>query len=106
MIYEHVIELAVKYLEETFAEGKRADLPGMLMYVDAHDHIVMERDEVNEVLNRCPRVAAQRADGRIVFVHAPGDREIREDDMCRNIAMYHDDFAAMARRLEGRSRTD
>lgn len=106
MIYEDVIELAVKYLEETFAEGKRADLPRMLMYVDAHDHIVMERDEVNEVLKRRPSVAVERTDGRIIFVHAAGDREIGEDDMRRNVAMYHDDFAAMARRLEGRSRTD
>lgn len=106
MIYEHVVELAVKYLETTFAAGKFADLPGMLMYVDAYDHILMERDEVNEVLKRCPSVAVQRADGRIVFTQSAGDHEIYEEDMHRNVAMYREDFAAMARRLEGRSRTD
>lgn len=100
MIYEDVIDLAVKYLEERFAEGKRADLPGMLMYVDAYDHILMERDEVNAVLQRSPSVAVERVDGRIVFTQSAGDREISERDMRRSVAMYHEEFAAMARRLE------
>lgn len=106
MIEEHVVGLAVKYLEEKFAEGAPADLPGMLNYVDYYDRVVMLGEEVGEVLHRCPSVYVQRTGGRVIFTHSAGDRGITEEDMNRNVLMYHEDFAAMAKRLDKGSQAD
>ena len=100
---ERAVQLAVEYLEQQFARGEPADLPGMLMHVDAYERVVMVREEIDEMLRRSPSVCVtQSPSGRIIFTQSSGDREISDEDLARNIQMYRDDFAAMEERSDSR----
>jgi len=92
MADEFVVKSAIEYLEKRFANGEPADLIGMLNHVDYFVRVVMVREEVQEVLKRCPEVRVQRLDGRIIFAHTDGDREVSEPDLQRNVQMYNDQF--------------
>ena len=67
MIDEYAIQFAIEYLEGKFASGEPADLIGMLNHVDYHERVVMQRQELDEALRKCPSVYVQRLDGRIIF---------------------------------------
>jgi hypothetical protein len=99
MIDEHAVKLAVEYLQRHFANGEPADLVGMLNYVDYFERVVMVREEVQDALKQCPSVYVQRAAGRVIFTQSSGDREITEEDLNRNVQMYHDEFWATYRQL-------
>ncbi len=105
MIDDFAVNLAVEYLERSFAKGEPADLVGMLDHVDYYDRVVMVREEVQEVMDRCPSVYVHRVDGRVFFTKSPGDREITEEDMERNAQIKTDEFWAKYRQLQGRDHT-
>ena len=100
MADEFVVKSAIEYLQRRFASGEPADLVGMLNHVDYYVRVVMIRDEIQEVLKRCPGVCVQRLDGRIIFMQADGDCEIGEQDLQRNVQMHNDQFWASYRRMQ------
>ena len=100
MIDEFAVKFATEYLVKQFKKGETADLVGMLNHVDYFERVVMVLDEVNETLKQNPSVYVQRIDGRIVFNQSQGDREITEEDLNRNVQMYHEWFEAQRKRLE------
>jgi len=104
MIDKHAVKLAVEYLERCFAKGEPADLVGMLNHVDYFERVVMVREEVQDALKECPSVYLQRVDGRVIFTQSFGDRQIIEEDVNRNIQMYHDKFWYEYRQLQSRDK--
>jgi hypothetical protein len=100
MIDEIAVKFAIEYLDRSLAKGEPADLADMLNHVDYYERVVMEKEEVLEVLNQRPTVYVQRVNGRVVFTHSAGDREITEDDLNRSVALYQDEVRAKSRELE------
>jgi len=100
MINDHAVRLAMEYLDRKIAEGECVDLVGMLNHVDYYERVVMTLDEVQEALNQRPAVYLRRVEGRVTFTQSSGDREITEEDLERNVRMYHDEFWAKYRQLE------
>lgn len=92
MIDEYAVKFATEYLDRQFASGEPADLVGMLNHVDFFDRVVMVLDEVNEVLKQRPSVYVQQSNGRVIFNQSSGDREITDEDLHRNVEMYHEWF--------------
>ena len=100
MVDEFAVKFATEYLDKEFAKGESADLVGMLNHVDYFERVVMVLEEVNEALKQRPSVYVQRVDGKIVFNQSGGDRAIREEDLRRNVQMYHDWFQAKYKKLQ------
>ena len=100
---EFAVRFASEYLAKQFADGKTADLVGMLNHVDFFERVVMVVDEVNETLRQNPSVYVQRIACRIVFTHLEGEREITEEDLNLNAQMYHEWFVAQQKRQESGS---
>jgi hypothetical protein len=101
MIDDFAVKFATEYLDKQFNKGAPADLVGMLNHVDYFERVVMVLDELNQTLKQRPSVYAQRVDGRIVFNRSSGDREITEEDLSRNVQIYHKWFKAQYTALQG-----
>lgn len=100
MIDDFAVKYATEYLDKQFSKGEPADLVGMLNHVDYFERVVMVLNEVNDALRQRPSVYVQRVDGRIVFNQSAGDREITEEDLDRNVRLYHQWFEAQYRALQ------
>jgi hypothetical protein len=100
MIDENAVKLAVEYLDIRFRNNEPADLIGMLNHVDYFERVVMVLEEVNETLKQRPSVYVRRVEGKIIFSHLNGDREITEEDLHQNVQMYHRWFEAQYKKLQ------
>ena len=95
MIDKSAVKFATEYLDKQFAAGEPADLIGMLNHVDYFERVVMVLEEVNETLKQRPSIYVRRVEGKIVFSQSDGDEtEITEEDLRRNVQMYHEWFEA------------
>jgi len=100
MVDQFAVKYVLEYLDKRLENGEPADLVGMLNHVDYFERVVMVLEEVNETLTQRPAVYLQRVNGRIVFNPTAGEREITEEDLDRNIQMYHEWFKAQYQALQ------
>jgi hypothetical protein len=100
MIAKHVVNLALKYLDETLAKSELPTLIVMLEYVDYYDRSIMVLDEVNQIFRERPGLCVQRVDGKITFTMTEGDRVISAEDLGQSIHAYDVDFWERYRKLK------
>jgi high-affinity K+ transport system ATPase subunit B len=104
MIDDHVVALALKYLDYCFEKDKEATLVGMLNEVDYRDRVILNKDEVNKALKQRPSAYVQRMNAKVIFVSSDGDRTITAEDLEKGIEDYRNWFAAELKNLEIRKR--
>ena len=99
MISRANVDLALKYLDECRAEGKPATLVGALWYVDAHNKLVPDTEEINAALKKREDIFVQRVSGAVVFGSAGSEREVTAEDMRVADRQYRKEFAAAYAKL-------
>ena len=100
MINRANVDLALKYLDQCRAEGKPATLVGAFWYVDAHNKLVLETEEINEALKKREDIFVQRMGDTVVFGSAGSEREITAEDMRIADQQYRREFAAAYAKLQ------
>ena len=102
MIDESVVELGLKYLDGCIASGEQPTLRSMINYIDYHDRLIANLDEINEVLRQHPTIFVRRDSGRAELATGTGDITITKDEW--NLAyIEHKNWAkAEYERLTGR----
>jgi hypothetical protein len=100
MISRANVDLALKYLDQCRAEGKPATLVGAFWYVDAHNKLVPETEEINEALKTREDIFVQRVGDTVVFGSVGSERQITTEDMCVADQQYRKEFAAAYAKLQ------
>ena len=100
MINRANVDLALKYLDQCQAEGEPATLVGAFWYVDAHNKLVPEAEEINEALKKREGIFVQRVGDTIAFGSTGSEREITAEDMRIADQQYRKEFAAAYAKLQ------
>ena len=106
MVSEHVVKLAIEYLDQYLETNEPATLVTMLHYIDAHDKTIAVAEEVNEALRRRPSIYVHRTSARLEFNFTGSDQTVTEDDVRRAFDIYHEEFWAAYKKLESRKRSN
>jgi hypothetical protein len=104
MADNYAIKLATDYLDRYFGGNHQATLIEMLEYADAHGKLVLNRDEVNEALNRRPSIFVERREGRILFKSEGTEQSITVEDHELSCTAYQIEFWERYRQLQNRNK--
>lgn len=99
MISEHVVSLAIDYLDQCAAADRTATLVGMHSYIDGRNKTLPLMDEINEALKRRPSVGVNREDGSVVFSRSGTAHAVTHEDMKRADTLYRKEFSAALEKL-------
>jgi hypothetical protein len=102
MISRANVDLAVRYLDQCRVEGKPATLVGAFWYIDVHNKLVPEAEEINEALKEREDVFVQRAGDVVAFGYTGSEREITAEDMRAADRQYRKEFAAAYAKLRAK----
>ena len=92
MISEHVVDLAIEYLDQCVAGGKTATLVGMHWHIDGRDKTLPLIDEVNEALKRRPNISVSRKNASVIFASDGSEHVVTGEDMKQADTQYRKEF--------------
>lgn len=106
MVSEHVVKLAIEYLDQYLGTDEPATLVTMLNYIDAHDKTIAVAEEVNEALRQRPSVYVHRTSTMLEFNSTGSDQTVTEDDVRRAFDIYGEEFSAAYKKLKSPEQSD
>ena len=95
----NVVNLAVEYLDQCNATGRKATLVGMYWYIDGRNKTMPLVEEVNEALNQRLQMRVSRERTTTVFSPEGKERAVSAQDMRNADKQYREEFWAEYRRL-------